>query len=85
MSPKEMLLKELMAYDFAIIELNLYLDTHPNDRRALDLHNSYVVTSKGLRDKYEVLYGPLTAVLCESKYPWQWVINPWPWEKTFMD
>ena len=33
------LLKEIMAVDFSLVELNLYLDTHPLDQRALRLHN----------------------------------------------
>ena len=35
-------LAELMALDFAIDELGLYLDTHPNDSEALELFNSYI-------------------------------------------
>lgn len=80
----ENMLIELMAVDFAVIELNLYLDTHPNDPRALELYNMNVQKSKELRDRYEMLYGPLTARYSKSKIPWQWISSPWPWNKNFM-
>ncbi|MDI9568500.1 MAG: spore coat protein CotJB, partial [Bacillota bacterium] len=35
---RELLLK-IMALDFTALELNLYLDTHPRDARALEDYN----------------------------------------------
>lgn len=78
---QEMLLKEVMAADFTVIELNLYLDTHPCDQRAIALYNSSVQKSMMLRDEYERMYGPLTARFSYSSYPWQWIKSPWPWER----
>lgn len=77
---REQLLKELMSADFTVIELNLYLDTHPYDYRALMLYNNGVMRAKVLRENYERLYGPLTARYSTSNYPWQWIESPWPWE-----
>lgn len=73
------LLKEIMAIDFSLVELNLYLDTHPYDQRALMLHNEYVVKSKRLKEKYEEKYDMLT-INNLSKCPWEWIRDPWPWE-----
>lgn len=39
-------LVELMALDFAVTELNLYLDTHPQDQEALGLYASYIKLAK---------------------------------------
>jgi len=78
---RERLLKEIMAVDFTIVELNLYLDTHPGDRNALMLYNSNVQRSRMLRQRYESMYGPLNALMSTSSYPWQWIEGPWPWEK----
>lgn len=70
---------ELMAMDFAIAELGLYLDTHPDDMEALQLHNSYVKMYKEATRNYEQQYGPLTqATVMEGKY--SWLKNPWPWD-----
>lgn len=47
------LLKEIMAVDFTIIDLSLYLNTHPADREAIAKHNSFVAQSRILKDQYE--------------------------------
>ena len=76
---KKKLLHKIMAYDFGINELALYLDTHSDDERALCLHNRYCKEVKELNDKYQKVYGPLTI-----EYPcnkWRWLEEPWPWER----
>ena len=40
MSRKEMVDK-IKAYGFAITDISLYLDTHPEDEKALCLHRNY--------------------------------------------
>lgn len=73
------MLHKIMAYDFGITELALYLDTHSDDERALCLHNRYCKEAKDLKDKYQKVYGPLTI-----EYPcnkWRWLEEPWPWER----
>jgi len=78
-SARERLLNELMAADFTLIDLNLYLNTHPYDQRAISLFNSNVQRAKALRQNFERLYGPLTP-MTQSKCPWQWIEDPWPWQ-----
>jgi len=73
---REEMLHQIMAYDFAINELALYLDTHNDDEKALCLHNRYCKIVKDLKDKYQKVYGPLTI-----EYPcnkWRWIEEPWP-------
>lgn len=77
---KTELLKQIMATDFTIIDLSLYLNTHPMDKEAVAKHNSLVAQSKMLKEKYEKCFGMLTAVDSFSPYPWQWISEPWPWE-----
>ena len=72
------LLHEIMSLNFAINDLVLYLDTHPNDERALCLHNNYSKTLKELKDKYQKVYGPLSIYFPCNK--WRWLEEPWPWE-----
>lgn len=70
---------ELMALGFAMSELGLYLDTHPNDLEALKLRNKYVKLYKEAQQAYEQQYGPIShATVMEGKYTW--VHSPWPWE-----
>ncbi|HHW47049.1 MAG TPA: spore coat protein CotJB [Clostridiaceae bacterium] len=79
---REKLLRELMAADFAVIDMNLYLDTHPNDQRAILIYNVLVQRAKMLRDNYERLYGPLTP-MTPSKCPFEWINEPWPWQRHY--
>ena len=75
---KEELLQKIRCYEFAINELALYLDTHPEDRKALCLHKKYCNELKTLRDMYQKVYGPLTITYPCNK--WRWLEEPWPWE-----
>ena len=61
-----------------IIELGLYLDTHPDDKKALCLHRKYCKEYRELTDKYQKVYGPLTIQFPCNK--WRWLEEPWPGE-----
>ena len=76
---REDMIMQIKAYQFAVTDIALYLDTHPEDERALCLHREYTRRLKELRDKYQKVYGPLTI-----EYPcnkWRWIEEPWPWER----
>ncbi len=75
---KEMLM-EIRSLKFAINELALYLDTHPNDEKAICLHKEYCKKYRTLSDKYQKVYGPLTIEFPCNK--WRWLEEPWPWER----
>lgn len=75
---REEMMEKIKCYNFAIIELALYLNTHPDDERAICLHNSYSKTLRDLKDKYQKVYGPLTIYYPCNK--WRWLEEPWPWE-----
>ena len=78
---REQLLRKIMEYKFYVNDLTLYLDTHPNDRKALDLHNDYVKKLKEVTKEFEKMYGPLTVeTVMES---WEWAQNLWPWQRGF--
>ena len=69
-----------MALDFAVKELNLYLDTHANDQEALDLYASYIKMAKEGRAKYLAQYGPLNSDDLMPEGGYAWLNDPWPWE-----
>ena len=72
-------LSELMALDFAIDELGLYLITHADDQEALDLYWEYIRLSKEGRQRYQEKCGPLLQTdITEGGY--QWLRDPWPWD-----
>ena len=74
----EELMMKIKSYNFAVIELGLYLNTHPDDEKALCLHNAYTKKLKDLKDKYQKVYGPLSIYYPCNK--WRWLEEPWPWE-----
>ncbi|MBY0084596.1 spore coat protein CotJB [Brevibacillus sp. M2.1A] len=75
------LLEQLQAIDFVLVELNLYLDTHPTDQNALQQFNDLTEQRWVLANEYERLYGPLQNLgRSYSGYPWQWNDDPWPWQ-----
>lgn len=73
------MLQNIMCYKFAVNDLALYLDTHPEDQKALCLHREYCKVLKDLTDKYQKVFGPLTIEFPCNK--WRWIEQPWPWER----
>ena len=67
---------KIKCYQFAVIELALYLDVNPDDEKALCLHRKYCKELKDLQDKYQKVYGPLTINFPCNK--WRWIEEPWP-------
>jgi len=76
---QENLKRELMALEFMALDLQLYLNTHPYDNRALMIYANTVQRLNMVKANYERMYGPLTATSANS-YPWPWINSPWPWE-----
>lgn len=54
------LLERISEYQFACIELNLYLDNNPRDKKALDSYNRYCDKFTQAVCDYESRYGALT-------------------------
>lgn len=79
-SQKELFLR-LEAASFAVDDIKLYLDTHPTDETALSYYDQARNARKQLVDEYNVTYGPLTADAVDIKNGWNWLEQPWPWEK----
>jgi len=70
---------EVMKYSFAIVDLNLYLDTHPNDIEAYQLFQKYVEDEKKAIKEYNEMCGPI--FVTNAKYRnYEWPKNPWPWD-----
>lgn len=75
------LLEEIQAIDFALVELTLYLDTHPRDHDAMEQFNQFSHYSKQLKQTFESKFGPLQQF--GNSYTdanWGWGTNPWPWQ-----
>ena len=70
---------ELQTIAFAIQELVLYLDTHRDDKEALEVYHDLKRLYDEGRKKYEAECGPLTHMsITTGEY--KWLNDPWPWE-----
>ena len=78
---REELLKKLTTLDFMLIELGLYLNTHPEDQRALMIHREVAMDAERLRDEYEHHFAPLCNRTQNKGQSWQWINEPWPWQE----
>ena len=77
---REEMLNQIRSLDFAVVELAEYLDTHPNDRKAICLHKQYCNELNDIKDKYQRVFGPLS-IYCPCN-KWRWLEEPWPWERS---
>ena len=78
---KTELLRCLQEYNFAAYDMLLYLDTHPDDKKAFELYKDQVEKTKSLKKEFEEKYGPLTPYNAARQSNFNWLDGPWPWEK----
>ncbi|MDQ0162741.1 spore coat protein CotJB [Aeribacillus alveayuensis] len=75
------LMEEIQACDFVLVELTLYLDTHPYDHQAIQQYNQYAQYSMQLKQVFESKFGPLKQFGNSfSDQNWSWGKAPWPWQ-----
>ena len=72
-------LTELQTMGFALQELALYLDTHRDDKEALEVFQTFQKLYASGREKYEKECGPLTHMSAMANV-FTWLDDPWPWE-----
>lgn len=85
MTDKQKMLKKIHEIDFALHELNLFLDSHPTNEKALRLLDDYRGMRKTAVENYENRFGKLIVTPSDAPVtaPWQWIKGPWPWEIDF--
>lgn len=94
MPDRGQLLKEISEISFTVADLNLYLDTHPLDAKAIVAFEEAMAARKQLMKTYADNFEPLTidCVRADSnnqsgthtkylgKRHWTWADGPLPWE-----
>lgn len=78
---KSATLNKIRSYCFAAQDLLLYLDTHPNDKKAFAMFKDVVAKAKELKKEYEAKCGPLSVFAAADFDEFMWSDSPWPWEK----
>ncbi|MDI3327001.1 MAG: spore coat protein CotJB [Alicyclobacillaceae bacterium] len=75
------LLEELQTIDFVLVELNLYLDTHPEDVHALQQYRAWSERRREVKARFESRFGPLQPDGAGGPgLTWDWNRSPWPWQ-----
>ena len=72
-----LLLKKLSQADFYAQDLKLYLDTHPDDERALELYREAVREADACRCAFESELYPLRASSSGKECSWDWLCGQW--------
>ncbi len=71
---------QLQALGFALHELALYLDTHRNDKEALQLYRQYQQIYHDSMMEYSRHCGPMAHGIPDNNERYAWLDDPWPWE-----
>lgn len=81
MKSRSELMQIIQKYDFALYDLMLYLDTHPNCREALGLYREYREKRAEIVREYVRRFGPIKALHADTENRWNWGNGPYPWER----
>ena len=82
MPSRKELLHLINVASFAVDDVKLFLDTHPENKEALAYFQQYnSIRTQALKD-FARLYGPLTldSITTCSDY-WKWIEEPYPWQE----
>lgn len=76
----KMLMKKIYETGFALDDIVLFLDTHPNDPDAMNYYRCVAKMNQDAVSAYEIQFGPLMNNSVKEGSGWTWLENPWPWE-----
>lgn len=74
------LFERIGAVSFAMDELRLFLDTHPDCAEALSLFNEYKTLRHELVARYTAAFGSIDSYYPNSENGWEWNDGPMPWQ-----
>lgn len=80
MSAEKQLLRNISVVDFTMIDLALFLDTHPEDRKALEYFSHYAQIKRKMCAEFSKRFYPLTLAEADCDKSWTWGEAPLPWE-----
>lgn len=72
------LMRAIMEADFVAQDLKLYLDTHPDDTRALEMYREAVRQYKACKATFEDTFYPLNATAAGRNGTWDWFDGTFP-------
>lgn len=72
------LMRAIMEASFFATDLKLYLDTHPDDCRALEMYKEACRQYKACKDAFEDNCYPINACSAGECGTWDWLDGCWP-------
>ena len=79
MTERDLLLKKIGACKFAVVDIDLFLDTHPGDSEMLKKREDYLKQLTPMVKEFEEKFGPLSKDDTPNN-TWAWVKVLWPWD-----
>ena len=73
-------LMRVQTYGFALDEAILFLDTHPDNREAIEYYKKVQTDYDNAVKLYTTKFGPLEAKQVRNHTEWEWVKGCMPWE-----
>jgi len=77
------MLNTINELSFSVLDIQLFLDTHPCDEDALAYFQECSNARNQALKEYAQYYGPLTidtaTASCSER--WSWINDPWPWQE----
>lgn len=77
---QDRLMRQVMQTNFALYDIILYLDTHPDCAAGLAYYRQMLCAKNAAEKEYEAAVGPLRAQDVNCSESWTWTDAPWPWE-----
>lgn len=77
----QQLMQKVSEAMFYADDLKLYLDTHPDDTRALRMFEEASRNAKACVDAFEKRFYPLYAWSADCENEWEWLTGVWPSQK----
>lgn len=77
---RQQLLQYIDEVSFALIEIGLYLDTHPRDEIAIRWFNKYSDERCNALKLYAQKFEPITMNCANYNSVYEWATTKWPWE-----
>lgn len=82
-SRRQEMLHHINVISFAVDDIKLFLNTHPDNQEALNYYQEYSRLRNEALKKYAEEFGPLTVdyAMRSDSYTWNWINDPWPWQE----
>ena len=72
------LMKKIQSLSFAKAECELFLDTHPECKQAIEYYKDVVRNLTDVSAEYAAKYGPIISADVQGD-TWTWAGGQWPW------